>query len=94
MIIVFGGWILMDFGFVLARAAVVGVSLVVVFLVETKHTYTIALVRYDFYMFLRRRLKICHVFSAFYLYDVFGNVFGAFEGEGEGGVTTTITICV
>ena len=41
--------------------------------------YTIALVRYDFYMFLRRRLKICHVFGAFNINEDFG----AFEGEGR-----------
>ena len=41
--------------------------------------YTIALVRYDFYMFLRRRLKICHVFGAFTINEAFG----AFDFEGE-----------
>jgi hypothetical protein len=45
--------------------------------------YTNSLVRYVFYMFLRRRwrLKKSHVYGAFYLDEVFG----AFEGEG--GVT-------
>lgn len=45
--------------------------------------YTNALVPYVFYMFLRRRLKICHVFGAFYLQSRFLAPFF----EGEGGVT-------
>jgi len=49
--------------------------------------YTIALVRYDFYMFLRRRLKICHVFGAFNINEDFG----AFDFEGEGRVTIVPT---
>jgi hypothetical protein len=50
--------------------------------------YTNSLVRYVFYMFLRRRLKICHVYGAFYLDEVFG----AFEG-GEGSLGRARVFC-
>ena len=40
--------------------------------------YINSLVRYVFYMFLRRRLKKSHVYGPFYLDEVFG----AYAGEG------------